>query len=801
MQTNHVEQGFILTRHWKDTPSGIELIYWLATDKGPRRITIPSQKAVAFIPQYDLPKAKSLLTQERQCEIKTLPLKDFNRQPVAALYCLQYRQLQHLEKALREQDIPLYETDIRPPDRFMMERFITAPVWFSRKSDDKSDISYQMKPNPAYRPDLKWVSLDIETSQHGELYSIGLAGCGKKTVFMLGPENGSQQDLDFKLEYVASRPMMLEKLNQWLAHYDPDAIIGWNLIQFDLKVLQQHAERYNVPLKFGRNKALLEWREHGFKPGHFFASAEGRLIIDGIDALKTATWNFPSFNLEFVAQELLGEGKAVDNPYDRMDEINRRFQEDKPALARYNLQDCVLVNRIFEKTDLMAFLLERATVTGLAVDRSGGSVAAFTHLYLPRMHRIGYVAPIQPTYSDDNSPGGFVMDSFPGLYDSVLVLDYKSLYPSIIRTFLIDPVGMVEGIAHPDSEHAVPGFRQAFFSRTQHSLPDIVTQIWHERDKAKKQQNAPLSQALKIIMNAFYGVLGASGCHFFDSRLTSSITMRGHKIMHQTRELIESQGYQVIYGDTDSTFVWLKRSHSEEEARQIGHSLAQFVNQWWRNHLKTEFNLESTLELEFETHYQRFLMPTVRGAEQGSKKRYAGLSGDKVIFKGLETVRTDWTPLAQIFQKELYTLIFHQRSCQKQSCQKQSHRKQSHQNYIREYIAKTLTGEFDDRLVYRKRLRRNLSDYQRNVPPHVRAARLADEYNQQHNRPLQYQNGGWINYVITQSGPEPLENQTSALDYEHYIHKQLKPIADAILPFIHDDFMPLLTGQMSMSFE
>ncbi|AOM42284.1 DNA polymerase II [Xenorhabdus hominickii] len=782
MQENYAEQGFILTRHWKDTPSGIELVYWLAAETGTRRITIPYQKAVAFIPQHSLQKVRHLIDQERNCELKPLPLKDFNRQTVIALYCLQYRQLQHLEKTLKEQGIPLYETDIRPPDRFMMERFITAPVWFNQKPDG----SYQMKPNPTYRPNLKWVSLDIETSQNGELYSIGLAGCGEKTVFMLGPENGNRQDLNFKLEYVASRPLMLEKLNEWLAHYDPDAIIGWNLIQFDLRVLQTHAERYNVPLRFGRNNGVLEWREHGFKPGHFFASVEGRLIIDGIEALKTATWNFPSFSLEYVAQELLGEGKALDNPYDRMDEINRRFQEDKPALARYNLQDCILVNRIFEKVDLMAFLLERATVTGLAVDRSGGSVAAFTHLYMPRMHRIGYVAPVLPTYVDDSSPGGFVMDSFPGLYDSVLVLDYKSLYPSIIRTFLIDPVGMVEGLAHPDSEHAIPGFRQAFFSRTQHCLPDIVTQIWLERDKAKKQQNAPLSQALKIIMNAFYGVLGASGCHFFDSRLTSSITMRGHKIMHQTRELIESQGYQVIYGDTDSTFVWLKQPHSEEEASKIGHFLTQFVNQWWKNHLKTEFNLASTLELEFETHYRRFLMPTVRGTEQGSKKRYAGLSGDKVIFKGLETVRTDWTPLAQIFQKTLYSLIFHQ---------------QPYQNYIREYIAQTQAGKFDDRLVYRKRLRRKLSDYQRNVPPHVKAARLADEYNQQHNRPLQYQNGGWINYIITQSGPEPLENQTSPPDYEHYINKQLMPIADAILPFIQDDFMTLLTGQMSISFE
>jgi DNA polymerase-2 len=61
-------------------------------------------------------------------------------------------------------------------------------------------------------------------------------------------------------------------------------------------------------------------------------------------------------------------------------------------------------------------------------------------------------------------------------------------------------------------------------------------------------------------------------------------------------------------------------------------------------------------------------------------------------------------------------------------------------------------GEFDALLVYRKRLRRPLEDYQRNVPPHVRAARMADAYNLAQGRPLQYQNGGWISYVITVAG-------------------------------------------------
>ncbi|ELY4221921.1 DNA polymerase II [Cronobacter sakazakii] len=784
---SEAHQGFILSRHWRDTPQGTEIEFWLATDAGPLRVCLPPQESVAFIPEAERARAESLLAQENDARFAPLSLKDFQRQPVCGLYCRSHRQLMRLEKLLRENGVTVYEADIRPPERFLMERFITAPVWVSGERQGERLINARLKPSPHYRPPLKWVSLDIETNRHGELYCIGLEGCGSRVVYMLGPENGDARGLDFELEYVASRPQLIEKLNAWFARHDPDVLIGWNVIQFDLRMLQKHAERYGVPLRLGRGNSELEWREHGFKNGVFFAQAAGRLIIDGIEALKSAFWNFSSFSLEAVSQELLGEGKAIDNPWQRMDEIDRRFAEDKPALATYNLKDCELVTRIFHKTEIMPFLLERATVNGLPVDRHGGSVAAFSHLYFPRMHRAGFVAPNLGAVPPQASPGGYVMDSQPGLYDSVLVLDYKSLYPSIIRTFLIDPVGLVEGLGAPEPAASVEGFIGAWFSRETHCLPEIVTQIWQGREEAKRLGNKPLSQALKIIMNAFYGVLGTSACRFYDPRLASSITMRGHEIMRQTKALIEAQGYTVIYGDTDSTFVWLKRAHKEDEAAEIGQRLIAHVNAWWQRYLKESMGLESALELEYETHFSRFLMPTIRGAEMGSKKRYAGLiqEGDhqRMVFKGLETVRTDWTPLAQQFQQNLYLRIF---------------RREPYQDYIRDTIARLMAGELDDQLVYRKRLRRPLSEYQRNVPPHVRAARLADEHNARLGRPAQYQNRGTIKYVWTMNGPEPVDYQQGAPDYDHYLTKQLQPVADGILPFMEDDFATLMTGQMGL---
>jgi DNA polymerase-2 len=785
-------EGFILTRHWRDTPAGTEVVFWLATDDGPRQLRLRPQESVAFVPAAQREHIEQALRRDPpsgRIELRPLELRDFHRRPVLGLYSRQYRQLTQLEKRLKQTGVDVYEADIFPPDRYMMERFITAPVSFSgRPSGDGRLLDCDLKPAPNYRPQLRLVSLDIETSAQGELYSIALEGCGQRQVYMLGPVNGDGSRVDFALDYCESRAQLLERLNEWMARHDPDAIIGWNLVQFDLRILHEHAQRYGVPLRLGRDGSAMEWREHGLTQGHFFAGAAGRLIIDGIEALRSATWSFPSFSLEYVSQAVLGEGKAIDNAYQRMDEIQRRFDEDKPALARYNLKDCELVTRIFAKTELLAFLLERATVTGLPADRSGGSVAAFTHRYMPLMHRLGYVAPNLGDVAGAPSPGGFVMNSRPGLYDSVLVLDYKSLYPSIIRTFRIDPVGLIEGMRHPSPADSIPGFLGARFSRTRHGLPSVVAQIWDAREAAKRDRNKPLSQALKIIMNSFYGVLGSTGCRFFDPRLASSITMRGHEIMHKTRELIEAQGYEVIYGDTDSTFVWLNHARTEEEAARIGRGLVAHINDWWRQHLRDRFGIESALELQFERHYRRFFMPTIRGTDEGSKKRYAGLTvhedgHEEVVYKGLETVRTDWTALAQRFQQELYLRVF---------------KREPYQDYVRDYVRRTLSGEFDELLVYRKRLRRPLAAYERNVPPHVRAARMADEYNRQQGRPLQYQRGGWISYVMTGAGPEPLEARRSPLDYQHYVTNQLQPVADAILPLLNDDFETLTSGQQTL---
>lgn len=788
-------KGFILTRRWRDTPTGTEIEYWLATDAGPLKVLLTAQTSVAFVETRFRAAVEAQLVAMPGVQLRELDLKTFQQGTVFGVYARHFRQLGQLARKLQPQNIPLLEADVRPHDRYLMERFITAGVSVEGGRAEPSTITIvdgRLKPEPAYRPVLKRVSLDIETSENEDLYSIALDGMPDRVVFMLGEPPSVPDELakplDFALIYLPTRKAMIESLNDWFARNDPDVIMGWSVIQFDLRVLQKTADACATPLLLGREYRPIEWRTHPGKQGYLFAPTPGRVIVDGIEALRAAVWSFPSFSLESVSQALLGEGKAIGDEYDKMAEINRRYRDDKPALAIYNIRDCELVLRIFEKAQLLQFVMEMAHTTGLPADHFGGSIAAFSHHYLPRMHRLGYVAPNVGEIQSKAYPGGYVMDSKPGFYDSVVVLDYKSLYPSIIRTFCVDPVGYAEGQHATDADRPIKGPMGTLFSREKHCLPEIVTTLWRSRDEAKQVKNEPLSQALKLLMNSFAGVLGATECRFFNPELVSAVTLRGHEIVKRTQVFVESRGYEAIYGDTDSIFIWLGLTHSNAEAHAVAAELVHDINAWWTRTLREEQGLENFLEIEVDTHYKKFFMPTIRGSDVGSKKRYAGLSTDaagkeEMVFRGLEMARSDWTPLARQFQDGLLSRIFHD---------------QPYREFVTNYAHAILAGAKDELLIYRKRLRHRLDAYLVNVPPQVRAARMADAYNVRVGRPTQYQNGGWIQYVMTKNGPEPLENRQSRVDYEHYLTKQLMPIADAILHPMGDSFTALVSAQRGL---
>ncbi|MEH6591081.1 MAG: DNA polymerase II [Halioglobus sp.] len=777
-------QGFLLTRNWRDTQRGVEVELWFSTDAGPLCVLVDGQRSVFFLEQSVATEAAALLRAEKNVEFKPVALRSFSMTAVVGVYFNSHRQQRRCSELLRQRGFEPFESDINPVERFLMERFITGAVTLRGQPGPRGN--HQLMRNPAikagdYMPQLSVASVDIETAMEGiALYSIAVHAIRgseeTKLVFMVGQD----ADTDW-IRYCKSQSEVLEAFTDWLAEYDPDILIGWNVVNFDVWYLQRLADHLGTRLRLGRDKRTLHWRELDDEGSRRVVQMPGRVVLDGIELLRAAFYRFESFSLENVSRELLGEGKLLAGG-DRGVEITELFQRDKVALATYNLKDCQLVSDIFTTTSLLDFALARARMTGLAIDRLGGSVASFDNLYLPRLHRQGYVA---PRASEDMaaSPGGFVLNSIPGIYDHVLVLDFKSLYPSIIRTFCIDPLGLALGVEGDlEQNETVEGYIGGKFARSGHILPELIRQLWVERDEAKAVGDAPLSQAIKIIMNSFYGVLGTPGCRFFDPRLVSSITRRGHEILQRTRDYIEASGKTVIYGDTDSVFVWVRDAANEGEASAAGRVLEQDLNDFWQTTLREEHDLVCHLELEFETHYKRFLMPTVRGSDKGSKKRYAGVvsaaGGDKLVFKGLENVRTDWTRLAREFQEELYRRVFMH---------------EPYKDLVVDTATRVLAGEEDERLVLRKRLRRRLDEYQRNIPPHVQAARLYEA----RGLPAPHR-GDWVDYVMTSSGAEPAARATAPLDYQYYVDRQLEPVADGILGLVGDSFRALVDKQITL---
>ncbi len=759
--------GFLLTRQWRDN-QGLELVFWAHSPLGPLRLVFPRQRSVCFVER------NTQLAPLHGATRKPLNLRTPDGAEIDGLYFSRQRDLRQFREQASRGGTKLYESDVKPHDRFLMERFITTPIEALGKAIQRRNYLELVNPRlrqATFAPQLSYASLDIETAGiDGQILSIALSKLDQEIILMQGSPDDWPTDLPVR--WYADERLLLVGFFEVFREWDPDLILGWNLINFDLDYIERRCRHYRVPFALGRgteNAAILQPQQQGQTR---IASIPGRVALDGIDNLRSAFWNFESFELGFVAHQLLGRKKLIEDPENKIEEIKRLFREDRPALAAYNLEDCRLVDGIFRKTDLINFVVQRATMTGLSLGRQGGSVAAFDNLYLPRLHRAGVVAhDLGANKFTEHSPGGYVMASQPGLYDNVLVLDFKSLYPSIIRTFRIDPLGLWR-----PGDDPVPGFIGATFSRTESILPEIIKELWYKRDQAKRRQDEPLSRTTKIIMNSFYGVLGSDGCRFFNPKLASSITRRGHEIITRSRDWIEQQGHHVIYGDTDSVFVLLGPDYDEEHSRRRGTELACILNDWWTETIKQEFRLDSHLEIEFETHFVRFVMPTIRGSETGSKKRYAGTVRNAkgqfdLVFKGLETVRSDWTPLAQQFQRELYRRVFFD---------------EPWEQYVRDTVDQLKSGVLDDRLVYKKRMRRSLVTYRRNVPPHVQAARKMKNP------------GRWISYVITVNGPEPISKQVSPLDYQHYMDRQLEPVADGILYFVGESFGRFAANQMDL---
>lgn len=743
--------GFVINSFWEDGNSHPLQIFGMG-DEGPFLLRFDNQEPLFFVSQKSNNLPGNLYKRS-----KDLPLKNFEGEAVKALYFQSLQKAYEARDKLASMGVRTYENDIRPEARFLMERFINGTLEYSGTFELKGKLRVYTNPSlkaASYRPSFTTLSLDIETGRDGSLYSIGLSYNGKgrieEKVYMLG---GAREVVNDTLTLCPTEKDLLLEFLSFLERTDPDLILGWHVVGFDLAFLAKKALANGVDLRMGRDGSTLELQE---RANAMYATIKGRVVLDGPPLLRSNFFSFTNMKLDTVAHEVLGTGKDISaSGMDKVEEIERRFREDKEALAFYNIEDCRLVHQIFTKLDIYNLIYARAIYSGQQIDKVGYSTGAFDHFFLPRLHRKGLVAPnVLDMSREEHSAGGMVIEPTAGLFRNVAVFDFKSLYPSIIRTFFIDPYSRL--CSHVEPVKSPSGI---VFSRKEHILPELLEELGRKRSNAKDNGNAALSQAIKILMNSFYGVMGSPKSRFYHSDLPTAITSAGHWILTQSIAFFDNLGLKVLYGDTDSLFVQLKGEYLESKKHE---ELVTNLNYYLERIIQDQFDCQSRLEVELEKVYEQIFFSQARGSDQGAKKKYAGWKDHAIEFVGMEYVRSDWTQLAKDFQYELFLRLFQGEPLEV---------------FIKDEIKKLEAGHYDQKLVYKKKLSKKVEEYTKNIPPHIRAAQLLEPEKRRGLRS--------ISYIMTSQGPRPVEADGDEVkeqpDYGHYIEKQLRPVAQTVL--------------------
>jgi DNA polymerase-2 len=767
-------RGFILTPTYRVVGGRAEVhLHAVLEDGGPAFIVDDRLSPYFFVRAADQAALARLAPAAR---VSATALRTFADEPVVRVETALPGDVPGLRNRLGEAGVGCLEADLRFAYRYLIDRDIRGAFVVDGPAEPRPGVGRVYR-NPDLRPAtltprLRVLSFDIETSLDGrDLYSVAMAGAGGERVLIVAarPVAGA--------ETVADERTLLVRFLEHVRAADPDVLTGWNVCDFDLPVILAACRRAGLRCTLGRTADELELQRDQSFTREGRAVLAGRQVLDGLALVRGAFIRLDDYRLDTAAATLIGKRKLF-GPEHRGAEIEAAYRHDPARLAAYNLEDARLVLEILARTGLVELAVRRSLLTGMQLDRVSASIASVDSLYLRELRARGRVAPSVQAGAGAGAAimGGLVLDSRPGLYRNILVFDFKSLYPSLIRTFNIDPLTHV---AVP-GEHAdvIPTPGGAAFRRAEPGiLPDLVARLGAERAEARAAGDAVAAQAIKILMNSLFGVLGSPASRLFSPAVANAITAAGQHVIREAAAAAAALGHRVIYGDTDSLFLEAGVGDGAG-ATGRGEELRAAIAARVGAAITRDFGCTSHLELEFEKVYARFFLPEVRGGAAGSKKRYAGLIVDggreTLEVVGLEAVRRDWSGVARRFQRELLDLVFHDRPVT---------------DFVRRFVDELRAGRYDGELAYRKALRKSLADYTKTTPPHVKAARK-----QEPGR------GRIVAYVVTRAGPEPVEALGAPPDYHHYVTQQLRPIADAVLRFLDGpDFDTIVGARRQLS--
>ena len=487
---------------------------------------------------------------------------------------------------------------------------------------------HDIRPTEAFRPSLRVLSFDIENAIR------------KRTIFTICgvAEGGGRERRSFRIRHESERAL-LEEFVRIVAEDDPDILTGYNIGGYDFPLLLERAKVVGLEtLALGRERSGP--REMGDR----LWKVTGRVVAD-------AWWEVrrelkpKQETLQFVARTLLGDSKL---PVDRRN-IDEEWARDPEWVMEYCEHDADLALRILQRLRSVGRATDLATVAHLPLEEGlNGRTSQFIDAMLipradaqgvgvPMSHRGGRDAPIE---------GGYVHAIRPGMYRWVVVLDFKSMYPSIIisRNLCFTTLS-------PEGSTVAPsGARFLSASVRRGIIPEILGELLADRDRfrrAARDASSPelvqyfdgLQNAVKVLMNSFYGVLASSFYRFTNKEIGSAITAFAREAITSIIRALEADGHEVVYSDTDSVFV---RSPVEnlEGAREFGESIAR------------RFTHEG-VTFEFQSVYGAFF-------SHGAKKRYVGRTvwpKEDLVVRGYETRRTDAFDYQQDALMEVFDLV------------------------------------------------------------------------------------------------------------------------------------------------
>ncbi len=493
------------------------------------------------------------------------------------------------------------------------------------------ESEHPIAPAEAFRPPLTILSFDIENAIRARtIFTI----CG--AVYRDDTEIAS-----FRIGQPTSEADILRAFAEKIREFDPDVVTGYNIGGYDLPLLKERGDVLKVPvLAVGRKGGEAEPRTGGDRVWRL----DGRVIADAWWSARMELHPRQE-SLQFVAQQLLGEGKL---DVDRRN-IEAEWAKDPERVMEYCLHDARLAARILLRLRSLDKAADLATVANLPLEEGlNGRTSLFVDaLLIPRADQRHIGVP-QNRYarSDTMIEGGYVHTIKPGLYNWIVVLDFKSMYPNIIisknlcfTTLANDGPTVAPTGAHFLSPEQRPGL-----------IPEVLRDLLAERDsirqKGRETSSADLQRyydglqaAVKVLMNSFYGVLASSFYRFTNPEIGAAITAFGRQAITTIIQTLEKDGYEVVYSDTDSVFVKCPEP-TLEGATRFGQDLAKrFTNQG--------------VTFEFQSVYDALF-------SHGAKKRYVGHTvwpKDDVVIRGYETQRTDTFDYQSAALREVFERI------------------------------------------------------------------------------------------------------------------------------------------------